>query len=237
MWKTFQDRLKSELRLAVASTLEQANQVLEKFLGDYNRRFAVPAQEAAGDFRPLSQKLNWDRLFSLKYERVVGKDHVIPFGARSIQLPPQGRQVRLCRLASGTLASAQWRAGGLARRRTAPPDGAAVGRHARPGTAPPSRSSRGFTPMPDGRRWRCVRESPAARQPAGGCTRGAAAPLVGGAGSTMDDSAVGWRAACPPAWGEPAPPRLSPGGGNGKGGEQIPCCRRPFFAEQRGWQG
>src|SRR5580692_5268858 len=24
------------------------------------------------------------------------------------------------------------------------------------------------------------------------------------------------------------PPRLSPGGGNGKGGVPIPCCRRPF---------
>ena len=89
MWKTFQDRLKSELRLAQARTLEEANAVLEKFLEAYNRRFAVPAKEAAQDFRPLSQKLNWDRLFSLKYERVVGKNHVIPFGARSIQLPPK----------------------------------------------------------------------------------------------------------------------------------------------------
>lgn len=87
MWKTFQDRLKSELRLAKAGTLEQANQVLENFLEDYNRRFAVQAKEVASDFRKLSRKLNWDRLFSLKYERVVGKDHVIEFGARSIQLP------------------------------------------------------------------------------------------------------------------------------------------------------
>jgi transposase len=87
MWKTFQDRLKSELRLVKACTLEEANRVLEKFIEDYNRRFAVPAQEAASDFRPLSKKLNWDRLFSLKYERVVGKDHVIAFGARWIQLP------------------------------------------------------------------------------------------------------------------------------------------------------
>ncbi len=87
LWKTFQDRLKSELRLAGAATVEQANAVLEKFRQDYNVRFAVEAREAANDFRPLSRKLNWDRLFSLRYERVVGKDHVIVFGARSIQLP------------------------------------------------------------------------------------------------------------------------------------------------------
>lgn len=87
LWKTFQDRLKSELRLAGAGTLEQANRVLEGFRQDYNRRFAVAAREAANDFRPLSKQLNWDRLFSLRYERVVGQDHVIEFGARSIQLP------------------------------------------------------------------------------------------------------------------------------------------------------
>jgi hypothetical protein len=87
LWKTFQDRLKSELRLAGASQLEQANRVLESFRQDYNRRFAVAAREAGNDFRPLSQKRNWERLFSLRYERVVGQDHVIEFGARSIQLP------------------------------------------------------------------------------------------------------------------------------------------------------
>jgi hypothetical protein len=86
-WRTFQDRLKSELRLAGASNLAEANGVLEAFRQDYNRRFAVAARESENDFRPLSKKLNWDRLFSLRYERVVGKDHVIEFGSRSIQLP------------------------------------------------------------------------------------------------------------------------------------------------------
>jgi len=88
MWKTFQDRLRSELRLAGARTLEQAIAVLEKFTASYNQQFAVAPRESGSNFRQLSRKLNWDRLFSLKYERVVGKDHVIEFGARSIQLPP-----------------------------------------------------------------------------------------------------------------------------------------------------
>jgi transposase len=110
MWKTFQDRLKSELRQAKAKTLEAANWVLEKFVQDYNARFAVPAQEAARDFRPLSKKVNRDRLFSLQYERVVSKDHVIEFGARSIQLPAQrgkqgyaGRRVQLSHQLNGEL--------------------------------------------------------------------------------------------------------------------------------------
>ena len=87
MWRTFQDRLRSELRLAGAASVEQANEVLVRFLDEYNRKFAVAAREVGNDFRPLSKKVNRDRLFSLKYERVVGKDHVIPFGGRSIQLP------------------------------------------------------------------------------------------------------------------------------------------------------
>ncbi|MGH8649126.1 MAG: ISNCY family transposase, partial [Burkholderiales bacterium] len=87
LWKTFQDRLKSELRLCQARTVEEANAVLERFVQDYNGRFGVPAQQAGSDFRALSKRLDWDRLFSLKYQRVVGKDHVIGFGAHSIQLP------------------------------------------------------------------------------------------------------------------------------------------------------
>jgi len=39
LWGTFQDRLSSELRLARAADLDAANQVLRRFLPDYNRRF------------------------------------------------------------------------------------------------------------------------------------------------------------------------------------------------------
>lgn len=53
--RTFQDRLRSELRLSGAATLEQANVVLERFRQHYNRRFGVPAREASSDFRPLSR--------------------------------------------------------------------------------------------------------------------------------------------------------------------------------------
>jgi transposase len=43
VWRTCQDRLVSELRLAPASTLAQANVVLAAFCADYNQRFARPA--------------------------------------------------------------------------------------------------------------------------------------------------------------------------------------------------
>lgn len=92
LWKTFQDRLRSELRLAKAKTVEQANTVLVRFLPEYNRKFAKPAQEAENDFRELDPRVHRDRLFSLRYERTVGQDHTISFGARSIQLAPAAGQ-------------------------------------------------------------------------------------------------------------------------------------------------
>ena len=41
---TFQDRLVTELRLAGAGTIDQANAVLQDFLPRCNAQFAVPAE-------------------------------------------------------------------------------------------------------------------------------------------------------------------------------------------------
>jgi transposase len=86
-WRTCQDRLVSELRLAQACDLDSANQVLARFCADYNQRFAVPAREAQRDFRSLPPRFDLARCLSFRYQRVVGPDHVITFGAHSIALP------------------------------------------------------------------------------------------------------------------------------------------------------
>jgi transposase len=111
LWKTFQDRLISELRLAGASTLEQANQILERFLADFNQRFAKPPKQVGSAYRKLDRRLDLDYIFSLRYERTVGKDHVIAVGEGiSIQLPPlsnqrgfAGRKVEVCQQPDGRL--------------------------------------------------------------------------------------------------------------------------------------
>jgi len=87
-WRTCQDRLVSELRLAQACDLDSANQVLARFCADYNLRFAVPARDAQPDFRSLPPRFDLARCLSFRYQRVVGPDHVITFGAHSIALPP-----------------------------------------------------------------------------------------------------------------------------------------------------
>jgi transposase len=87
-WRTCQDRLVSELRLAQACDLDSANLVLARFCADYNQRFAVPAREAQRDFRSLPARFDLARCLSFRYQRVVGPNHVITFGAHSIALPP-----------------------------------------------------------------------------------------------------------------------------------------------------
>jgi hypothetical protein len=58
-WRTCQDRLVSELRLAQAATLLQASTVLQRSCVDYNHRFARRATQAACDFRALPRALIW----------------------------------------------------------------------------------------------------------------------------------------------------------------------------------
>jgi hypothetical protein len=87
-WRTCQDRLVSELRLAQATTLPQANSVLDQFCADYNWRFARSAADAASDFRTLPRRFDLARCLALHYRRVVNPDHTVTLGPHSIALPP-----------------------------------------------------------------------------------------------------------------------------------------------------
>jgi transposase len=109
-WRTCQDRLVSELRLARATTLVEANAVLARFCTDYNQRFARPAAQATTDFRRLPRRFNLARCLSLRYQRVVSPDHVITLGSHAIALPPltakrgyAGETVELSHQLDGTL--------------------------------------------------------------------------------------------------------------------------------------
>jgi len=90
LWGTFQDRLVSELRLANASTMEEANIVLQAYIPNHNRKFAVPAQMPGSAFREAPAKT--DDFFCFKYNRTVGQDNVVRIGPHRLQLlPSHGR--------------------------------------------------------------------------------------------------------------------------------------------------
>jgi len=89
LWGSFQDRLVSELRLAEAGTLAEANEVLHSYLSVHNEKFAVEAQDPGTAFRAPGR--DWKASFCLKHQRTVGLDNVIRFGQHRLQVTPENR--------------------------------------------------------------------------------------------------------------------------------------------------
>ena len=85
---TFQDRLVTELRLAGASSIGEANGVLEQFLPRYNRRFRVPPQCSESAYRPLGSDLHLDQVLCFKHRRKVAKDNTVKFQLHTLQFLP-----------------------------------------------------------------------------------------------------------------------------------------------------
>jgi transposase len=96
-WRTQQDRLVTELRLAEVRTLEEANAFLPSYLERYRARFAVPARSQESAYVPMDPETNLDRLFCFKYQRAVANDHTIRFAGRVIELPRTAERVSYAR--------------------------------------------------------------------------------------------------------------------------------------------
>lgn len=85
-FKTFQHRLVREFRMAGAKTLEQANEILNRYLPGYNKRFNVAAANPADLHRPISKGLHLDRIFCLKEKRFLRKDCTVCYGGKLYQI-------------------------------------------------------------------------------------------------------------------------------------------------------
>ena len=87
--ETFQDRLVTELRLAGAATIAEADGVLQGFLPRFNTRFAVPPQCPEDAYRPLASDVCLDRILCFKHRRKVARDNTVKFQWHTVQLPPE----------------------------------------------------------------------------------------------------------------------------------------------------
>jgi len=87
---TFQDRLVAELRLAGASTLAEANRVLEEFVLRFNDRFRVPPTETGVAYRDLEGSVDLDGVLCIKERRRVARDNTVQYHGRVLQLFPDG---------------------------------------------------------------------------------------------------------------------------------------------------
>jgi DNA-binding Lrp family transcriptional regulator len=87
LWGTAQDRLVKELRLARASTIEQANRVLEeKFLPWFNRHCTMKPQSRNDAHRPLGPAHDLAAILAHQEPRTVANDYTIQYEGRVYQL-------------------------------------------------------------------------------------------------------------------------------------------------------
>lgn len=111
LWRTLQDRLVSELRLAGARTMAEANAVLERFIADYNRRFAVAAAMAQPAWRQVGESLDLERVCSFGYQATVLNDHTVRLHGVVIDIAPgpQSRSYARARVEVRQLLDGSWR--------------------------------------------------------------------------------------------------------------------------------
>lgn len=88
LWGTLQDRLVKELRKAGANKLEEANEVLQRYLPKYNRRFRVEPAQPGTAYLPWPKEYKTDDFFCFKHMRTVTNDNTLPFDGQRLQLPP-----------------------------------------------------------------------------------------------------------------------------------------------------
>lgn len=107
---THQDRLISELRLANAKTLEEANTVAKRYFRDYNRKFVKKAKEAEKAWRPIPEGLDLKHVLCWKNKRVVKNDNTVTLDGGVFQIPPSDVRysfakavVEIHRLLDGTI--------------------------------------------------------------------------------------------------------------------------------------
>ena len=92
MLETFQDRLVTELRLARASSIDEAGLVLQEFLPRFNARFAVAAEQPEAVYRPVPDELSLTETICLKDTRKVARDNTVKYQWRVLQLLPEAER-------------------------------------------------------------------------------------------------------------------------------------------------
>src|SRR5579862_2379433 len=86
-FRTAQDRLVKHLRLAKVSTMEAANEYLEKeYWPEWNEHLASPVADFANHHRPLTPQLNLEAILSHVEQRVIGNDYTFSFAGHRYQI-------------------------------------------------------------------------------------------------------------------------------------------------------
>jgi transposase len=92
-FSTDQDRLVKHLRLAQVSTLEGANEFLEKeYWPEWNARFARPVADFPNQHRALTEQLELAAILCHVAQRVIANDYTFSFAGRRYQIAREDTQ-------------------------------------------------------------------------------------------------------------------------------------------------
>ena len=86
VFETLQDRLTKELRLAKAVTCREANEVLDKYLPGFNKKFEVAAKRKGNLHRSVDKRIQIDDILSVQTERSLRNDRTVLHNNRWYQI-------------------------------------------------------------------------------------------------------------------------------------------------------
>ncbi len=90
-FKTLQDRLIPEMRLAGVTSIDEANKYLkEVYLPKHRSNFKIEAQKEESAFSPLLSSVNLDEYFYKEETRIIKNDHTISYESKTIDIDPLG---------------------------------------------------------------------------------------------------------------------------------------------------
>jgi transposase len=88
VFRTLQDRLPKEFKLAGIGTVEAANVWLrDSFIAEYNGQFAIRAEQEGSAF-VLDATGAWHEILCIQEDRTVGNDNTVKWEGLTLQLPP-----------------------------------------------------------------------------------------------------------------------------------------------------
>lgn len=104
-FRTDQDRLVKEMRLANISTIKEANNFLKRYWPKHNKRFSVKPIEEGNFNRPLPEGIDLDAILCKKTEHILRNDFTIKHDKKLYQILDKsvGRKVSVEERTSGAL--------------------------------------------------------------------------------------------------------------------------------------
>ena len=86
VFETLQDRLTKELRLANATTCQEANEALERYLDNFNSKFEVVAKRSGDLHRQPDKRIFLDEILSIRTQRPLRNDRKVLHNNRWYQV-------------------------------------------------------------------------------------------------------------------------------------------------------